>query len=126
MVQATEVFIAITAFVMGLSHLLRPQVWSDVYTALGSAGRPGAFINGAIHLIPGAIIIAGHWVWTSPQLVLTILGCLLVAKGTVCFLLPEVALKSIALSRRPMGFRVAGIICLAIAAWAIYCLCQRA
>ena len=125
MTQATEVFVAITSVVIGLSHLLRPQDWTNVYAALSRAGRSGAFANGAFHLFAGAVIVAGHWVWTWPEVVLTTFGCLLVLKGSVSFLLPDVALRSMSLAREPFRFRIAGIMALAIAAWAIYCLWRR-
>jgi hypothetical protein len=126
MASAIEMYVAITALVFGLSHLLRPDDWVAVYSALSRAGRPGAFVNGAIHLIPGAIIVAGHWVWSWPESVLTIFGCLLVTKGSVCFLLPDVGLKSMSMARLPYAFRVAGIMSLAIGGWAVFCLWHRA
>src|SRR5204862_6238959 len=57
------------------------------------SGPPGAFISGAISLVPGAAFIAAHWVWTWPAARLTVLGCALVLKGAVCFLAPNVALR---------------------------------
>src|ERR1700742_3563551 len=107
MIQATEVFAAITSVVIGLSHLFRPNDWTDTYTALSRAGRPGAFVNGAIHFFPGAIIVASHWIWTWPEAVLTLLGCALIFKGTVCFLFPDLALKSMSLAHNSSRFRLA-------------------
>src|SRR5215475_13936942 len=125
MPHATQLFVAITAFVVGLSHLFRAQDWTTAYAYLHRAGRPGAFANGAIHLIPGAVIVAGHWIWTWPEAVLTILGCLLVAKGTVCFLAPQIALRSMAIGASRHGFRLAGISALLISGWAMFCLLRR-
>jgi hypothetical protein len=126
MSQAIEIFVAVTALIIGLSHLLRPQDWSDTILALHRTGRPGAFANGAIHMFPGVVIVAGHWVWSWPEAVLTFLGCVLVVKGAIGFLLPDVALRSMSLARVASRFRGAGIFGLAIAGWAIYCLWHRA
>ena len=85
-----EWFVAITSLVAGASHLLRPGDWAEAYRQLHRCGRPGAFVNGALHLVPGALLVAGHPSWVWPGAVLTGLGWLLVAKAGVCFLAPAV------------------------------------
>jgi hypothetical protein len=48
---------------------------------------------------------------------------LLIAKAAVCFLAPDKALRSMERgSRSPRAFAVAGLLLLAVAAWACYCL----
>jgi len=66
--RAVEWFVAITSLVVGASHLLRPGDWAEAYRQLHRCGRPGAFANGALHLAPGALLVAGHpsWVWPGP------------------------------------------------------------
>lgn len=124
--QAVEWYIAITALVAGASHVFRPHDWAEAYGQLHRLGRPGAFINGAISLVPGALIIAGHPSWKWPGAVVTGFGWLMVIKGTVCFLAPQKGLRSMEHgSRSPRSFIAGGLILLAIGAWAGHCLWER-
>jgi hypothetical protein len=127
MERAIEWFMAVTAAVIGLSHLLRPRDWAEAYRQLHSCGRPGAFANGALHLVTGAAVVAGHGSWAWPGAVLTGFAWLLIAKAALCFLAPELALRSMERGgRSPRGFVVAGLLLLALAGWTGYCLWHRA
>ena len=126
MEQAVEWYVAITAFVIGLSHALRPGDWAEAFRQLHRCGRPGAFINGALSLVTGAVIVAGHGSWAWPGAVLTGFGWLLVAKGTLCLLAPDKALRSMARGgNSPRSFVSAGVTLLAVGVWACYCLWRR-
>jgi hypothetical protein len=127
MERAVEWFVAVTGVVIGLSHLLRPGDWAEAYRQLHCCGRPGAFVNGALTLVPGAALVAGHGSWAWPGAVLTAFGWLLVAKAAVCFLAPDTALRSMERGgRSPRGFVTGGLLLLAIAGWTCYCLWRRA
>jgi hypothetical protein len=127
MERAVEWFVAVTAFAVGASHLLRPGDWAEAFRLLHRCGRPGAFVNGALSLAPGAIIVAGHGSWSWPGAVLTGFGWLLVAKGVGCLLAPDKALRSMAHGAdSPRGFVLAGVLSLVIGAWACYCLWRGA
>src|SRR5947207_5906296 len=121
MERVVEWFVAVTAAVVASSHLLRPGDWAEAYRQLHRCGRPGAFANGALSLVPGAAVVAGHGAWSWPGGVLTAFGWLLVAKGLVCFLAPDVALRSMARAPSRPGFAAAGVVLLAVGAWAGYC-----
>src|SRR5262245_6389991 len=124
---AIEWFVAVTGAVVGLSHLLRPSDWAEAFRQLPRLGRPAAFANGALSLVPGAAVVAGHGSWAWPGAVLTAFGWLLVAKAAVCFLAPEQALRSMERGgRSPRGFVVGGLLLLAVAGWTCYCLWLRA
>ena len=83
-------------------------------------------MNGGLSLLPGAAIVAGHGSWAWPGAVLTALGWLLVAKAAVCFLAPDQALRSMERGgRSSRGFVTAGLVLLAVAGWACYCLGRR-
>jgi hypothetical protein len=122
MEQAVEWYVLATSLVVGLSHMFYPGDWGAAYAALHRAGRPGAFANGGLSLVTGAAIVAGHPVWSGPSVVLTVVGCLSIAKGVACFLAPDRALASIGRGSSGRGFRTAGGLLLVLAAWAGYCL----
>ncbi len=123
MERAVEWFVVVTGVPVGLSHLLRPADWADAFRRLHGCGRAGAFANGGLSLGVGAVIVAGHGSWAWPGAILTGFGWLLVAKGTVCLLLPDQALRSMERGgNRPHGFVPAGLLLLAVGGWAGYCL----
>jgi len=125
MATSVEFFISLTALIVGTSHLFRANDWSTAYARLHDAGRHGAFINGGLQLTPGAVILA-TLPWSWPHVLLTALGVLLVLKGAICFLLPDIALKSMRRgAENPRGFQFAGVILLAIGVWAAYCAWQH-
>src|SRR5262245_65712651 len=110
MERSVEWFLAITATVVGLSHVLRSADWAEAFRQLHGLGRAGAFVNGGLSLIPGAAIVAGHGSWVWPGAPVTLFGWLLVAKGVVCLVLPDKALQSMARGAgSPRGFVAAGL-----------------
>jgi hypothetical protein len=119
-----EWFALITCLVVGLSHVLQRQAWAEVFASLHRLGRPGAFANGGLSLVPGAAFIAAHPVWSGPAMVLTLLGWLLVLKGTLCFLAPRLALRSMgkAGAGNGQGFALGGLFLQAIAGVLAYIL----
>jgi hypothetical protein len=120
--QGIEIFVAVTGALIGLSHVLRPHDWADAFRRLHQAGRAGAFVNGAFTLVPGAAILACHASWRGPGAVITAFGWLLAIKACGCFLAPDKALRSMENgARSPRGFVIAGVLMLAISAWAAFC-----
>jgi len=123
MERAVEWYLAITLTVVGLSHLLRPRDWTEAYRQLHACGHPGAFVNGGLNLVSGAVVVAGHSCWAWPGAVLTGFGWLLVVKGGVCLVAPHKALRSMALGGNShRGFVVGGLAMLALGGWSWYCL----
>jgi hypothetical protein len=115
--RAAEWFALVTCLVVGLSHLLQPRAWAEAFAALHRLGKPGAFANGGLSLVPGAAFAAAHPVWSGPAVVLTLLGWLLVLKGAVGFLAPGLALRSMgsAGAGTGRGFAAGGLLLLAVA-----------
>ena len=74
MEHAVEWFVALTSLTVGASHILRSDAWVEVYGLLHRIGRPGAFVNGALSLVTGAAVVAGHGAWSWPGGVLTAFG----------------------------------------------------
>jgi hypothetical protein len=119
--RQVEWFVAITALAVGASHLLGPKDWAEAFRRLHKLGRPGAFIHGMLSLFTGSAIVAGHGSWAWPGAVVTAFGWLQVAKGVLCLLAPDKALRSMERGT-PRGFMLAGVLSLGIGAWACYCL----
>src|SRR6516162_8107516 len=100
-----EWFVAVTALVVGASHIVRAADWAEAFRALHRLGRVGALVNGIGTLLVGAAIVAGHRSWNWPAAVVTAFGWLLVAKGALSCLAPDIALRSIERGGTPAGFR---------------------
>lgn len=118
MERAAEWYALVTCLVVGLSHVLQSRAWADVFAGLHKLGKPGAFANGGLSLVPGAALVAAHPVWKGPAVVLTIFGWLMVAKGAVCLLAPEKALRSMGRAGAGNGreFMAGGLLLLLVAA----------
>jgi hypothetical protein len=117
MVRAVEWFALVTWLIIGLSHLLQRAAWAEAFAALHRLGKPGAFANGGLSLIPGAFFVAAHPVWSGPAVVLTMFGWLLILKGAICFLAPNQALRSMGRAGAGNGreFGVGGLVLLVVA-----------
>ena len=123
MEQAIEWYVAISFLIVGLSHIIRPTDWAVAYQGWSQLGRSGAFVNGILHLIPGAMILAAHRTMTFPSVVMTGLGGLLVTKAAICLLAPDITLRSMERGgQSPHGFIIGGIALLLVSGWACFCL----
>jgi hypothetical protein len=122
MERAIEWFVAITSLIIGASHIIQAEAWIEVFRKLHRNGRPGAFANGALSLVPGAAVVAGHGGWSWPGGVLTAFGWMLVAKGLICFLAPDLALRSMERAPSRVGFMIGGAMLIVVGVWAGYCL----
>ena len=69
-----EIFVALNFAVIGLSHLLQPQVWVDYFTWQRGKGKVGALVNGLHSLAFGSFIVAFHNIWHGLPMLLTIIG----------------------------------------------------
>ena len=118
MERALEIFAVVQLTVIGLSHIVFHRAWAEFFVWLTARGRAGAFANGFLSLAFGSMVVAFHQVWTGLPLVLTVVGVLTLAKAALCFLLPDVALRSMArvAPERSREFIAAGVVALMIAA----------
>jgi hypothetical protein len=114
MEQATQVFVAVSLLVIGLSHLLQPRAWVAYYQALAAQGAPGAFVEGFLCLTFGAIIVGFHNVWHGPAVVVTLLGWAQVLKGLGRFLMPQLGVRAMSPASfdRAWFFQLGGIFAL--------------
>ena len=113
--QSIELFVVINLIVVGASHLFRPRIWIAFFKYLYSAGHAGNIFNAMLSLGMGSIIISFHLVWEWPMVIVTVYGGLLVIKGAIYMVFPEVGLESIGKINddSPRMFRIAGVIMIA-------------
>ena len=96
-----------------LSHITAPGAWRALFERIARSDAPG-LATAAIHLPLGLLIVAFHNVWRWPEAVFTVLGWLLLVKGTLHLLFPRLALKSLAIpgegAQAERRYQLAGII----------------
>ena len=111
-------FLAGPFLLMGLSHLVQPGLWATYFVELGRRGRTAVITRSfVLELWPAALIVALHQVWSGWAIILTIYGHLLALKVTVSLLAPSVGAKSLEAAKRgDAGFRIAGVVLLALGA----------
>jgi hypothetical protein len=109
--SAVQMVMLISCVLMGLSHLVQPQIWMAFFARLVERGEFGLVTNAMINSAPGAIIVALHQVWTGPAILLTIYGWALLLKAFISLVFsPALGLRSLALSRKGDGaFRAGGV-----------------
>ena len=118
MERAIEILAVIQLTVIGFSHIVYHRAWAEFFVWLRSKGTTGVFANGFLSLTAGSLIFSFHRVWSGIPLVLTVFGLLNLLKAASCFLLPELAMRSMqrVSVERSREFIVAGVMSLAIAA----------
>jgi hypothetical protein len=128
MARAVEVFAVIQLVIIGVSHVGFHREWARFFIWLRERGLTGAFANGFTSLAFGSVVVAFHPVWSGIPLVLTVFGVLNLVKAAVCFLFPEVALRSMqrVSLERSREFVVAGVVSLVVATVTAYGLVVRA
>jgi uncharacterized protein YjeT (DUF2065 family) len=107
---------ALAFIITGLSHLAAPRVWARFFIDMRERGEVGGFLNAYVHIPLGLLIVAFHWVWRWPGLLVTLIGCGLTLKGTLYFMWPSLALKSMAhiSEESAWKFQAAGVAALAL------------
>jgi hypothetical protein len=110
-----ELVTFISCLVLGLSHLLQPQMWMEFFRTIIAKGKSGLILNGFLTLVPALVVTTLHQVWSGPALVITVFGWLLLIKSSIGFLAPDIGMRSLQLSRHgTKSFRAAGIGLLAV------------
>jgi hypothetical protein len=114
--SAVQMVMSIGCTLIGLSHVLQPQVWQDYFAELRERGPAGVFTRSITwELWPALILVTLHQVWRGPGVLLTLFGWLLLIKCIVALLLPQIGLRSMAMaSRGPWVFVAAGSVLMVI------------
>ena len=122
--KGVELVLAPAFILMGLSHILRPGMWTKLFGDLHAMGSTGVIYRTfMLELWPALAILTLHQVWSGPGVVLTIYGILLSAKCALAMLFPEIALRSMAMAKGgARSFVPAGIVLLALGASCVWAL----
>jgi uncharacterized protein YjeT (DUF2065 family) len=107
---------ALAFVITGLSHIAAPRAWARFFIDMRERGEVGGFLNAYVHIPLGLLIVAFHWIWTWPAMVVTLVGCALTLKGLLYFLWPELALRSMAhvSEESAWKFRIVGVPAVAV------------
>ena len=122
LLQSIEFFTAINLAIIGLSHFLQPKIWEDFFVFLHSKGNVGNIFNALIAVGMGSFILAFHFVWDFPRILVTLYGLLQLVKGLLYLTVPSIGLKSIG-KVRDKGvekFKVVGLVMILLAGGIIY------
>ena len=95
--ESTRMLAAIVLLAVGLSHILQPRAWVELFVRLRERGEAGALLNGGMTLVTGAVVVSFHNVWRGLPVVLTVIGWLWVIKGTLYLLQPGLGVRSMRL-----------------------------
>ncbi|MEM1390756.1 MAG: hypothetical protein AAGG45_06715 [Pseudomonadota bacterium] len=112
-----EAVLMLPLFLLGLSHLIQPRLWLDVFKDLAEKGHIGVVWRTFLfELWPAVLIVMFHQDWSWPGLLITLYGHLLMLKVTLSLLVPGLGLKSLQ-QAEPTGqwaFIPAGLLLIAL------------
>lgn len=125
---AIERVAALCCFAIGLSHIVQPRAWAELFIDWRNKGSTGVFYTALLHFTFGAIIVAFHNVWSGgvPVLV-TLLGWGWTMKGLLYLTYPKHGMKMLARVsvERAHEFVIAGAVLVLIAAFIVSSLAKR-
>ena len=124
---AIERLVAISCFVIGLSHIVQPRAWAELFIQWRAKGYVGVFYTGLLHFVFGALIVAFHDIWRGIPLVVTLLGWAWTVKGLLYLTYPQHGMKMLARVsvERAYEFVIAGVVLVAVAVLIGYSLATR-
>ena len=125
--MAIERFVALSCLVIGLSHIVQPRAWAELFIHWRGKGDVGVLYAGLLHFAFGALIVAFHSVWRGIPLVVTLLGWAWTLKGLLYLTYPKLAMKSLARvsPERAHELVIAGVVLVAVAVLIGYSLARR-
>jgi uncharacterized protein YjeT (DUF2065 family) len=111
MEQGIERLAALSFVITGLSHVVAPRAWTRFFISMREQGEAAGLLNAYLHIPLGLLIVAFHWVWSWPGLIVTLVGCALTLKGLVYFMWPQLASIGLGHIDEANGwrFRIAGL-----------------
>ncbi|MEM9911908.1 MAG: hypothetical protein AAF922_14100 [Pseudomonadota bacterium] len=99
-ILAIESLLALPFLIMGLSHILQPHMWLDMFQRLAAKGNVGVLERSFLfELWPASLIVAFHQDWRWPGVLLTIYGHTLAAKIAISLAFPLFGLRSLRMAQ---------------------------
>ena len=124
---AIERLVALCCFAIGLSHIVQPRAWAELFIQWREKGKPGVFYTALLHFTFGAIIVAFHNVWRGIPIIVTLLGWGWTVKGFLYLVYPAHGmrmLKRVSVDRA-WEFALAGAVLVAFGTVITYSLVTR-
>ena len=125
---AIERLVALCCFVIGVSHIVQPRAWAELFIHWREKGVVGVLYTGLLHFALGALIVAFHNVWSGGiPILVTLLGWAWVVKGLLYLVYPKHGmrmLERVSLDRS-WEFAVAGAVLVVLSVLISYSLFAR-
>lgn len=116
-IRAVEALLMMPFILMGLSHILRPQLWIGLFTDLARQGDADVvWRTFAFELWPAVLIVTFHQDWSWPGVLLTLYGHVLLVKIAVSLLVLSFGQRSLdhANFGEGGGMRFSGVVLLGL------------
>ncbi len=127
MEASIERLVALLCFVFGVSHVVQPRAWVELFVNWRDQGTRGVFYMALLHLPVGAFIVAFHNVWSGIPALVTLLGWGWMLKGALYLCYPQHGLRMMRVVsvERSWHFVIAGLGLVVIALLICYSLASR-
>ena len=124
---AIEKLVAISFFVVGLSHIFQPRAWVEFFIRFRDKGAVGSLQLGLFHLPLGLLIASFHNIWHGLPIVVTIIGWGQLLKSLLYLTYPKHGLRMLATvsMERSWQFVAAGVFSIAVSGLVAFSLWQR-
>jgi hypothetical protein len=114
--EAVQFVLMVLCTLFGVSHIVRPAIWTEFFGWLHAAGHRGVVLKTfALELWPAMMIVTLHQVWSGPGMVITLYGWAQLIKIAIAMLMPEITLRGLKMAEGgsrafvPAGVVLAGI-----------------
>ena len=116
MQQFVELFVFLCFLVVGISHIANAHAWTEYFALLRAKQRAGVIVNGLLALTFGAIVVAGHNVWSGLPMIVTVAGWANLLKGALHLAVPGIGERSLRMTAtNPVAkFRLSGVVLLVV------------
>jgi uncharacterized protein YjeT (DUF2065 family) len=124
---AIEKLLALCCFAIGLSHIVQPRAWAELFIDWRNKGNVGVFYTALLHFCLGALIVAFHNVWSGLPTIVTLAGWGWVVKGTLYLTYPKHGMRMLQRVSvdRAWEFVVAGSMVVLLGGVIVYSLMAR-
>ena len=116
--EAVEFILMVSGLLMGLSHIVRPLMWTEFFGWMHAEGYRGVVLKTfALELWPALLIVTLHQVWTGPGIVITLYGWAQFLKIAIAMVAPDITLRGLKMAEGgAKSFVPAGVMLMALGA----------